>query len=220
MTTPMTLDWSGGTVSAVIAGEGDIGVLLAHGAGTTQDHPTSTLLRDGLAAGGVTVMTFNYPYAERGSKRPDQQDRLLGCHRAAAEHLGSRVRDLFLAGRSMGGRMGTYLVADGYQARGLVLYAYPLHPPGKPERLRIEQFERITVPMLFFQGTKDPLARMDLLEKHIAVLSNADVELLDGAGHGPRGGGWNVETMTERYVTRTLAFLERVSSGKEARPRP
>ena len=199
-------------MGAVVAGEGETGVLLAHGAGTTQSHPTIALLRDGLAAEGHTAMTFNYPYAERGSKSPDNQDRLLACHRAAADHLGSRVETLFLAGRSMGGRMATYLVADGYPASGLLLYAYPLHPAGKPDRLRIDQFSRVSIPMIFFQGTRDPLARMDLFERHLADLANAEVELLDGAGHGPRG-AWTAEVMTERYLTGTLAFIQRHSSG-------
>jgi predicted alpha/beta-hydrolase family hydrolase len=214
MPTQTTVDWPGGRVGATVSGEGDIGVLLAHGAGTSQDHPTMTALRDGLAAGGLSVMTFNYPYTERGSKSPDRQERLLECHLAAAEHLRSRVGKMFLAGRSMGGRMGTYLAAEGYPTAGLVLYAYPLHPVGKPERLRIDQFPRISVPMLFFQGTRDSLARTDLFERHIATLANADVEILEGAGHGPRGGGWTVESMTDRYVTGTLRWVERVSSGK------
>jgi hypothetical protein len=67
--------------------------------------------------------------------------------------------------------------------------------------------------MLFLQGTNDALSRMDLFERHIAPLPNAEVGLLEGAGHGPRGGGWNVETMTERYVSLSLAWIERVSSG-------
>lgn len=109
--------------------------------------------------------------------------------------------------------MGTYLVADGYPATGLILYAYPLHPMGKPEKLRIDQFADISIPMLFLQGTNDALSRLDLFEEHIASLPNADVELLEGAGHGARGGGWSVESMTERYVTVSLAWIDRVSSG-------
>jgi len=215
-----TVAWPGGRVGATLCGEGGIGVLLAHGAGTSGDHPAMAALRDGLAAGGLTVMTFNYPYAERGSKRPDRQERLVECHLAAAAHLGSRVETLFLAGRSMGGRMGTYLAADGHPTEGLVLYAYPLHPAGRPERRRVDQFPRISVPMLFFQGTRDSLARMDLFERHIATLPNAEVELLEGAGHGPRGGGWTSESMTERYVTGTLEWIGRVSSGKSRSARP
>ena len=213
MSRRIQLAWDGGEVTALVDGSGSTGVLLAHGAGTNQDHPTMAGLRSGLAAGGHTVMSFNYPYTERGSKRPDSQPRLMACHLAAAETLSTSVDDLFLAGRSMGGRMGTYLVAGGYPAAGLILYAYPLHPAGKPEKLRIDQFADISIPMLFLQGTKDPLSRMELFEQHIAALPNADVDLLEGAGHGPRGGGWNVESMTERYVDSTLTWIDEVSSG-------
>ncbi|HEX6286819.1 MAG TPA: alpha/beta family hydrolase, partial [Acidimicrobiia bacterium] len=192
---------------------GSTGVLLAHGAGTDQEHPSMSMLREGLAAGGLRVMSFNYPYTERGSKRPDRQDKLLACHLAAADVLSSEVDRLFLAGRSMGGRMGTYLVAEGLSSAGLVLYAYPLHPPGKPEKLRISQFADVAVPMLFFQGTKDTLSRMDLFNEHIVPMENAEVELLEGAGHGYRGGGWNLETITERYVAGTLSWVARLPSG-------
>lgn len=205
--------WDGGEVTAIVEGSGSVGILLAHGAGVGQDHPAMTLLREGLAGGGHTVMTFNYPYTERGAKRPDREEKLLACHRAAADVLAGRVDAMFLAGRSMGGRMGTYLVAAGYPAAGLVLYAYPLHPAGKPEKLRVDQFEDIAIPMLFLQGTKDALSRMDLFEEHIAGLPNAEVELLENARHGPRGGGWDVESMTERYVSATLPWIDRISSG-------
>ncbi len=207
------ITWSGGEVTATIEGSGPIGILLAHGAGVGQDHPSMVLLREGLAAGGHKVMTFNYPYTERGSKSPDRQEKLLDCHRAAARSLDAEVDQMFLAGRSMGGRMGTYLVADGYPAAGLILYAYPLHPAGKPEKLRVEQFASISIPMLFLQGTKDALSRMDLFEEHIATLSNADVVLLEEARHGPRGGGWDVASMTDRYVKESLVWIARISSG-------
>jgi len=216
MSDTVSITWDDSEVTGIVAGSGATGILLAHGAGTTQQHPGMTLLRSGLAAGGHKVMSFNYPYAERGSKRPDRQDRLLSCHRAAADLLAKEVDRVILAGRSMGGRMGTYLVAAGYPAWGLVLYAYPLHPAGRPESLRIEQFAEITVPMLFFQGTNDALSRMDLFEAHISSLSGAEVELLDGAGHGYRGGGWSVETITDRYVERTLSWAAQLSSGRSA----
>ncbi len=212
-----TVTWDGNTVTALVEGSGPIGILLAHGAGTDQEHPSIAELRTGLAAGGHTVMSFNYPYTERGSKRPDHQDRLVACHRAAAEFLHERVDHLFLAGRSMGGRMGTYLVAGGYPAYGLILYAYPLHPAGRPEKLRVDQFSDIAVPMLFLQGSNDALSRMDLFEKHIRPLPNAEVDMLEGAGHGFRGGGWTLDTIIERYVTTSLAWIDRLSSGTSRR---
>lgn len=216
----LTVTWAGGRVSAVVEGSGPIGILLAHGAGTDQTHPMMARTRLGLSASGHTVMTFNYPYTERGAKRPDPQHRLVECHRAAADALGSDVDTIYLAGRSMGGRMGTYLAAEGYPAAGLVLYSYPLHPAGRPEKLRISQLGDITVPMLFFQGTRDPLSRMDLFESHIANLPNVRVELLEGAGHGSRGGGWALDSLTDRYVVGTLRWIESLSSGSSARQPP
>lgn len=215
MVTNVVIPWSEGEVSGRLAGSGDVGILLAHGAGSDQDHPLMTGLRDGLAE-NHTVLTFNYPYAERGSKRPDRPERLLACHRGAAGHLGSRVESVYYAGRSMGGRMASYLVAEGDRVAGLVLYAYPLHPAGRPEKLRVHQFPEIRVPMLFFQGTRDPMARMDLFEREIAPLGNAQVETLPGAGHGPRSGGWTVEKMIDRYVGATVDWIARVSSGTSA----
>lgn len=213
MASTVTIEWEGGEVTGRLAGKGPEGILLAHGAGTNQDHDFIVLLRDGLADSGHTVMTFNYPYTERGSRSPDRREKLLACHRGAAEFLQERVDRPFLAGRSMGGRIGTYLVAEGFQATGLVLYAYPLHPPGKPEKLRIDQFGDIDVPMLFFQGTRDALSRNELFDKHIRPLPNAHVETLEGAGHSPKGGGWTPETTAERLVADTSAWINELSSG-------
>lgn len=203
------IPWDGGEVSGRMAGEGSDGILLAHGAGTNQDHEFIVLLRDGLADAGHTVLTFNYPYTERGAKRPDRPEKLISCHVGAAEFLRAEVDRLFLAGRSMGGRIGTYVVAQGAQAEGLILYAYPLHPAGKPEKLRIEQFSDVDVPMLFFQGTRDALSTSKLFEEHIRPLPNADVEILDGAGHSPKGGGWTPETTAARLVQGTTEWIAR-----------
>ncbi len=207
--------WDSGEVTGILDGSGGRGILVAHGAGTNQDHPNMVAIRQGLAKAGHTVMTFNYPYTERGSKRPDRTEKLVDCHQAAAETLRQNVDSVFLAGRSMGGRMGTYLAAEGYPCDGLVLYAYPLHPPGKPDKLRIAHFPDVAQPMLFFQGTKDPLSRMELFDRHIRPLSNATVEILDGATHGFSGGGWKPDTMIQRLVSVTTEFIAGMSSGKK-----
>jgi hypothetical protein len=213
MATPTTITWPDGQVSGSLAGSGPSGVLLAHGAGTNQEHPLMTSLRDGLADAGHAVMTFNYPYTERGSKRPDRTERLVEAHRAAAEFLSARVDDLFLAGRSMGGRMATYLVAEGFSAAGVILYAYPLHPAGQPDRLRVAHFQDVHTPLLFFQGTRDALSRMELFDRHIRSLPNASVELLEGASHSFRGGGWTEDAMLDRLVIGTSRWMDSVSSG-------
>ncbi len=218
MARKVSINWSQGTVTGRIAGSGPDGILLAHGAGTNQDHPLMTSLRDGLASAGHTVMTFNYPYTERGSRSPDRAPKLIECHRAAADHLRARVDALFLAGRSMGGRMATYLVAEGDQADGIVLYAYPLHPAGKPERLRVDHFSDVAIPMLFFQGSRDALSRMELFERHIAVLPRAEVEILEGADHSFRGKGWTMESVVERLTEVTTGWIAGFSSGKSGAP--
>lgn len=197
-----------GAVTGRLTGTGIEGILLAHGAGTDQDHPFMALLRDALAAAGLTVLTFNYAYTERGSRRPDSTDRLLDCHRAAADTLAGRVERVFLAGRSMGGRIGLYLAAEGWPAAGVVLFAYPLHPAGKPEKLRIDRFADVVAPMLFFQGTRDALARTDLFDRHVRPLANARVEMLPGATHSTRGGGWTDQSMAEHLAARTVAWMD------------
>ncbi len=179
-----------------------------------------TLLREGLAQAGHTVMTFNYPYTERGAKSPDRPEKLIACHRAAADALRGRVEQLFLAGRSMGGRIGTYVVAAGDDATGLILYSYPLHPAGKPEKLRIDQFPAIQIPMLFFQGTRDALAKIELFDQHIRPLPNAEVEILEGATHSPKGGGWTPETTAGHLASRTTSWIARISSGKASPESP
>ncbi|HSK06238.1 MAG TPA: alpha/beta family hydrolase [Acidimicrobiia bacterium] len=196
-----------GAVTGRLTGTGPDGILLAHGAGTDQDHPFMALLRDALAAVGLRVLTFNYPYTERGSRRPDSTDRLLDSHRAAASTLAGHVERVYLAGRSMGGRMGLYLAAEGWPAAGVVLYAYPLHPAGRPETLRVDRFPDVGVPMLFFQGTRDPLARMDLFDRYIRPLPNATVEILEGASHSTRGGGWTDQSTAEHLATRTAEWV-------------
>lgn len=176
--------WSGGEVSAVLYGTDGDPVLLAHGAGTSQDHPRMIALAEELATRNLHVLTFNYPYTEAGRKSPDGQTALLDCHRAARDHLSHLAGSPpVLAGRSMGGRMGTYLAAAQEPCRALVLYAYPLHPPGRPDKLRVAHLGDIKLPMLFFQGTRDALSRMDLFDLYIRPLPTAEVETLDGASH-------------------------------------
>ena len=203
-----------------LTGEGRTGILLAHGAGTNQDHPSIAGLRVSLAEAGHMVLSFNYPYTERGAKAPDRAPKLIECHRGAADFLRPRVDKMFLAGRSMGGRIATMLVAEGDDADGVILYAYPLHPAGKPEKLRVEHLPDVGVPMLFVQGTKDALSRMELFDEHIVPMPNVEVVLLEGAGHGYRGGGWDVEKLTNSYVEATVDWINGLSSGRRTNQKP
>jgi len=208
----VSIDWDGGTVSGrLIRGEKRPGVLLAHGAGTDQDHPMMVGLRDGIGTLGYPVMTFNYAYTERGSKRPDPQARLLTVHRAALDWFKDNVTEaVVLMGRSMGGRMGTYLAAEGADIEGVVLHAYPLHPAGRPEKLRKDHLPEITVPMLFLVGTRDPLSQMALFDKWVRPLPTAETFEVPDGDHSMRvrkASGRTNEQVQEEIMARLAVWL-------------
>lgn len=189
-------------------GEGETTFVMAHGAGTDQHHRSIVGIRDAVASRGLRVVTFNYPYTEAGRKRPDPAPRLIECHRAVAEQVGAMFGDrVILGGRSMGGRMATMLVAEGFGAQGVVLYAYPLHPAGKPDKLRIAHLGDITVPMLFFHGWRDALSRRDLFDQHIRSLPGAAVVDMEGADHSFRGKNWPESELYEFLAERTVDWV-------------
>ena len=184
-------------------------LILAQGAGAGAGHPLVAGLRDQLVAAGVFCVTFNYPYTEEGRRRPDRTDRLVACHRAVADWVRSEVCESpVLAGRSMGGRMGSYLAADGYPARALVLYAYPLHPPRRPDRLRAEHLSRVAVPMLFFRGSRDAFATPEVFDREVRRLGSATVVDLEGLDHSFRGRGHRVDEVNQRLAEMTVSWLE------------
>jgi uncharacterized protein len=169
--TDEVLRWERGTVSAAWHGTpGDTLLALTHGAGGTLDTPSLVAYAAAMAARGMQVVRFNLPYVEAGRKTPGPQARDETCWRDVATALRSRAKRLLLGGRSYGGRMASHVVADGVSCEGLVLLAYPLHPPGKPDRLRTAHLERIMAPMLFLQGTRDPFADPALLTRTLARL--------------------------------------------------
>jgi hypothetical protein len=160
---------------------------LAHGAGGNMNDRGMTALAGVLEARDLRVVRFNFPYTERGSRRPDPMPVLkariadvAACFRAEAPRA-----PLILGGRSMGGRAASMLVAEGFVCDGLLLLAYPLHPAGKPERLRDEHLGSIAVPTLCLNGTRDTLCRRDLMDAVVKRLrDNFRMHWLDGADHG------------------------------------
>jgi uncharacterized protein len=209
--------WSDGSVTARVFVEGDTSVLVAHGAGTNQDHRLIVGLASALASTGLGVVTFNYPYTERGRRAPDRVQVLLDCHRAVATWAAERTGRLFLAGRSMGGRMATMLVADGLTTAGVVAYAYPLHPAGAPERVRVEHLPRMGVPALFFQGDRDALARSDLFDIHVRTLPGVEVVDLVGVDHSWRAKGRTEAQLLADVASATEAWITRLASEGRTR---
>lgn len=163
------------------------GLLLTHGAGGHKDQPALVAIDEAL--GTLPVERMNFPYRDLGPKRPpDRAPKLLASieEHAAAFCAQHRIRPgrLALGGRSMGGRMCSMAVADGLPAAALVLIAYPLHPPGKPERLRVEHLPQITVPCLFVSGTRDAFGTPAELEAATAsVAGPVTHHWVDGGTH-------------------------------------
>lgn len=138
-------------------------------------------LAQALGGAGFDVVRFNFPYRERGAKLPDPMPVLKQCIASAAARVRG-ARKLIIGGRSMGGRAASMLAADGFACDGLLLLAYPLHPAGKPEKLRDAHLPQIRVPVLCFNGTRDTLCRRDLMEAALAKLS-WQMHWLEGAPH-------------------------------------
>ncbi|MEO6028729.1 MAG: alpha/beta family hydrolase [Candidatus Binatia bacterium] len=203
------LDWGGGSVTAAWHGEGgDTLLALTHGAGGTYDTPSLVAYAEAIAARGMQVVRFNLPYVEAGKKTPGPKARDEACWRGVADALRPRTERLLLGGRSYGGRMASHVVADGVACAGLVLLAYPLHPPGKPESLRTAHLERIMAPMLFVQGTRDPFADPTLLARTLAQLPAATRHRLEGGDHGHKVSGRTVADVAAEVADATVHWLD------------
>lgn len=156
------------------------GLVLFPGSGSGADHPSLIAIEQRVAP--LPVGRFDFDYRLAGKRAPDRPPKLLArvreCAREFAHQHGTTTGALVLGGRSMGGRICTMVAAgvpdiDGEKplpVRGLVLVSYPLHPPGKPENLRVEHLPRITVPCLFVHGTKDDFGSPDELQRWTATI--------------------------------------------------
>lgn len=147
--------------------EGEITVVLAHGAGAPMDSPFMNAMARGLAEQGLRVARFEFPYMRhrregRGTRPPDREPVLLQTWRDAVAALGGGDR-VVIGGKSMGGRMAS-LVADELGVRGLVCLGYPFHPPSKPTSLRVKHLEPLRTPTLIVQGTRDALGSREEAE--------------------------------------------------------
>lgn len=165
-------------------------VLLAPGAGSDRTHHTLVALDEALSPRPVARVDF--PYRKEGRRAPDRAPKLLASLVADAADFCRTARvapeRLVLGGRSMGGRMCSMAVADGLPAAGLVLLSYPLHPPGKPERLRTEHFPQLTVPCLFVSGDRDPFGSPAELEAATeAIVGPVTHHWIAGGRHDVKG---------------------------------
>lgn len=164
--------------------DADIGVLVAHGAGAGQDHPWMAAMAERLAAAGYPTWTFDYAYVAAGRKAPDRLPRLLDVHEVVAADVNGHVERLILAGKSMGGRVGGHLVAEGRaSAAGLVFFGYPLVPLGAAEPRDTSHLVTLGIPQLFVSGTRDRMGPLDRLRPTVAAIPTARLVEVDDGDH-------------------------------------
>ncbi len=167
-------------------------LLLAHGAGADQTSAFMVVFADALAARGLDVVTFNFPYTEKRRRVPDPQPRLEACYRAAIERASGGVtgipqQPLIIGGKSLGGRIASHVAstrASDDPLVGLVFLGYPLHPPGKPRQLRSAHLPAIDVPVLIVQGSRDAFGSPDEIRAAFAPLGDrATLFVVEGGDH-------------------------------------
>lgn len=182
------------------------GLLLTPGAGSGRDHPTLVAIDEAVSP--LPVARVDFPYRKEGRKAPDRAPKLVVSVAADAgtfaASAGIDPAQLLLGGRSMGGRMCSMAVAEGLPAAGLLLVSYPLHPPGKPERLRVDHLGAIDVPCLFVSGTRDPFGTPTELEAATATIAGPVTHhWVEGGRHELKGADEEVC----RAVTTWIATL-------------
>lgn len=161
--------------------------VLAHGAGAGMRHPFLERVSAALAAQGVASFRYQFPYMEAGRGRPDAPAILEATVRAAVLRAGEIVPELpvIAGGKSLGGRMTSSAAAMAPldRVKGLAFLGFPLHPPGQPGTRRAEHLERVGLPLLFLQGTRDTFARLDLITAVSRNLNHSTLHLVEGADH-------------------------------------
>jgi predicted alpha/beta-hydrolase family hydrolase len=159
-------------------------VIYAPGAGSSLRDPFGAYLAPLLVEAGVSLLRFQFPYTEAGRRLPDRTPVLETTWRTVIVVAREIAPRLVAAGRSMGGRIASQVVAQGVEVAALALFAYPLHPPGRPDATRDQHLATIAVPTLFVSGTRDAFGSADELGAVAAKMARARVNLLEGADHG------------------------------------
>lgn len=191
--------------------------VLAHGAGAGMAHPFMAAVATGLAARGIATLRYQFPYMERGSKRPDTPAVAHAAVRAAVDEAARRLPHLPLVagGKSFGGRMTSQAQAAEPlpSVRGLVFLGFPLHPAGQPSQERAAHLAKVACPMLFLQGTRDELADAALVSAVVQQLGpRATLEVVADADHS-----FHVPARSGRKDAEVLGGMLDVAAGWIAR---
>ena len=192
--------------------------VLAHGAGAGMAHPFMAAIADGLAERGIATLRYQFPYMERGSRRPDAPAVAHAAVRAAVTHAAAALPalPLFAGGKSFGGRMSSQAQAASPLSgvRGLVFLGFPLHPAGQPSAQRGEHLSQVACPMLFMQGTRDELADAALVRALADGLGDrATLHFVADADHSyhvPARSGRNDAAVRQEMLDLIAAWIDRV----------
>jgi uncharacterized protein len=207
-----------GKVSGIcfIPSEPQTVLVLAHGAGAGMEHTFMETLASRLAEQDIATVRFNFPFAEHKKGRPDSPAVAHQSIKAAIAKTQELFPDIpvFAAGKSFGGRMTSqYLsAADDDTVKGIIFYGFPLHPAGKPATERAEHLQKIKLPMLFLQGSKDALATWDLIEAVCKPLRSATLKKLEGADHSFKAGKNDIMSL---LVDATKQWTQKIISGRK-----
>jgi predicted alpha/beta-hydrolase family hydrolase len=201
-------------------------VVLAHGAGGGVDDPCLAFVQSFLVGRGYLTLGFNFPYREKGRKAPDREALLEATVSSAIAWLRGHSTCspglIFAGGKSMGGRMASHLVSrDPALAAALILLAYPLHAPGRPDRVRDKHLASIAVPTLFVSGTRDALAPADALRAAVKKVARASLVPIEGADHSfkmLKSSRVAAEDVWERIAEPVANWIDTVVSARAARP--
>jgi predicted alpha/beta-hydrolase family hydrolase len=187
--------------------------VLAHSAGAGMQHASMRAVAAGLADSGIATLRYQFPYMERGSRRPDPPPL---CHTTVRAGVAAAARlapglPLLAGGRSFGGRMTsqTQALEPLPGVRGLAFLSFPLHPAGQPSEQRAEHLSRVSIPMLFLQGTRDALAERALIEAVVARLgARAALSLIEDADHSMHVPGRSDAQVLEEVLQRLVTWID------------
>jgi len=191
-------------------------VIAAHGAGNDMTTPLLAAFAEGLARAGYPVLRFNFLYSEHGKKGPDRPEILMDTWQATygrlKEIMGTKIAAVTAAGKSLGGRMASMMAADGTLAvDSLIFLGYPLHPMDNKEKLRDAHLYRIKIPMLFFEGTRDPLCDLEKLNPVLTKIeAPRELFLIEGGDHSfhvPKSLGFSEEEVFGRIIRKSVEWL-------------
>jgi uncharacterized protein len=196
------------------------GLVLTPGAGAGRDQPALVAVDAAVTGRGLAVERIEFPGRTAGRRRPDPPEVCIHSVRTAtsalAERLGVPTSAIAVGGRSMGGRMCSMAAAEGLEVAALVLVSYPLHPAGKPERLRTAHFPALGVPCLFVSGRRDALGSPDEIERETAAIPGPVTLVFVDGDHSLRRRDDEVADLVADWLT-GLALAPGDRTPREAR---